>query len=289
MINKGGQMAGENSLEGELQHSPWKRRLGFAIRLAGATGVMMSLLGIILVPFISDRANTFAKDMLTTTIGGTRSIAETMREVDDTLGDAVVVLDSASVTLVRVGGTVEDSKPLIRSTGELLGDRIPRIITDTRQALISAEEGARAIDKVLRGLAALEPITGITYSPEKPLDIAISDVAISLEPIPGELVIVRDDLASATSDLDEVIGALEKTSVGLDTFSEELVAREAKLTSLADDLDLVADRLIQTEARIPSLFVGALIAIELILLWFVLCQCAIFIVGSRLMRSGDLP
>jgi hypothetical protein len=282
-------MAEENSLEGESQLSPWKRRLGFAIRLAGAAGVMISLLGIILVPFISERASTYANEMLTTTIDGARSIAETIREIEDTLGDAVVVLDSANVTLVHVGSTVEDSRPLIRSTGELLGDRIPRIITDTRQALISAEEGAKAIDKVLRGLAALEPITGITYSPEKPLDIAISDVAISLEPIPGELMIVRDDLSSATSDLDEVTEALEKTSGGLDTFSEGLVEMEVKLTSLAEDLDLVADRLIQTQARIPSLFVGALITIELTLLWFVLCQCAIFIVGSRLMRSGELP
>jgi hypothetical protein len=282
-------MTGENSMESELQSSPWKRSLGFAIRLAGVGGIIFGLLGIIFVPFISDRANTFAKNMLTTTTEGVRSIAETIREVDYTLGDGVVVLDDARLTLISIAGSVEDSKPLIRSTGELLGDRIPRIITDTRQALISAEEGAKAIDKVLRGLAALEPITGITYGPEKPLDIAISDVAISLEPIPGELVIVRDDLVSATSDLDEVTETFKKTSGGLGTFSKELVAMEAKLTSLADDLDLVADRLIQTEARIPSLFVGALIAIELILLWFVLCQCAIFVIGSRLLRSGELP
>lgn len=282
-------MAGENSLESELHPSSWKRRLGFGIRLAGAVGIIMSLLGIILVPFISDRANTFAKNVLTTTTGGVRSIAETIREVDDTLGDAVVVLDGASVTLITVGGSVEDSKPLIRSTGELLGDRIPRIINDTRQALISAEEGAKAIDQVLRSLATLGPITGITYSPEKPLDKAISDVVISLEPLPSELVIVRDDLASATIDLDEVTGALEKASGGLGTFTEGLVEMEVKLTSLAGDLDLVADQLIQTEAQIPSLILGALVTIELILLWFALCQCAIFIVGSSLMPSGNLP
>jgi len=60
-------MAEENSLEGESQLSSWKRRLGFAIRLAGAAGVMISLLGIILVPFISGRASTYANEMLTTT------------------------------------------------------------------------------------------------------------------------------------------------------------------------------------------------------------------------------
>jgi hypothetical protein len=285
---KEGEMSAENSLESELQSSPWKRRLGFAIRLAGAAGITMSLLGIIFVPFISDRANTFAKNILTSTTGGVRSIAVTIREVDNTLSDAFVVLDGASVTLFSIAGSVEDSKPLIHSTGELLGDRIPRIINDTRQALISAEEGAKAIDQVLRSLAALGPITGITYSPEMPLDKAISDVEISLEPLPSELVIVRDDLASATSDVDQVTEALEKASRDLGTFTEGVVEMEVKLTSLADDLDLVVDQLIQTEAHIPSLILGALVGIEFILLWLVLCQCAIFIVGTRVMRSGNL-
>jgi hypothetical protein len=285
---KEGEMSGENSMGSELQPSPWKRKLGFAIQLAGAVGIILGLLGIILVPFISDRAITFAKDMLTSTTGGVRSIAETIREVDNTLGDAVVVLDGARVTLISVAGSVEDSKPLIDSTSELLGDRIPQIIDDTRQALISAEEGAKAIDQVLRNLAALGPITGITYSPEKPLDKAISDVEISLEPLPSELVVVRDDLVSATSDLDEVTEALAKASGGLSTFTEGLVELEVKLPNLADDLDLLADQLIQTVAHIPSLILGALVTIELILLWFVLCQGAIFIVGISLMRLGNL-
>lgn len=212
-------------------------------------------------------------------------MTEMIREVDNSLVDAVVVLDGARLTLTSVAGSVEDSKPLIRSTGELLGDRIPQIIDNTRQALVSAEDGARAIDQVLRGLASLGPITGITYNPEKPLDKAISDVAISLEPLPGELVIVRDDLESATSDLDEVTESLRKASGGLDIFVDGLVEMEVKLTSLADDLDVVADQLTQAETRIPPIISGVLVTAELVLLWFVLCQCAIFIVGSRLMRK----
>lgn len=278
-------MSDRNSMENDSQPSPWERRLGFAIRLAGATGIILGLLGVILLPFFSSRANTFAKDLLTTTTGGVRSITEMVREVDNSLVDAVVVLDSAGLTLTSVTGSVEDSEPLIRSTGELLGDRIPQIIDNTRQALVSAEEGAKAIDQVLRGLASLGPITGITYNPEKPLDKAISDVTISLEPLPGELVIVRDDLESATSDLDEVTESLRKASRGLDTFVDGLVEMEIKLTSLADDLDVVADQLTQAEAQILSLLLGAMVAAELVLLWFVLCQCAIFIVGSRLMHT----
>lgn len=278
-------MSDRNSTETDSQHSPWERRLGFAIRLAGAFGIVLGLLGLIFLPFISNRVNTLARSMLTTTTGGVRSMTEMIREVDNSLVDAVVVLDGARLTLTSVAGSVEDSKPLIRSTGELLGDRIPQIIDNTRQALVSAEDGARAIDQVLRGLASLGPITGITYNPEKPLDKAISDVAISLEPLPGELVIVRDDLESATSDLDEVTESLRKASGGLDIFVDGLVEMEVKLTSLADDLDVVADQLTQAETKIPSIISGVLVTAELVLLWFVLCQCAIFIVGSRLMRK----
>ncbi len=212
-------------------------------------------------------------------------MTKTIREVDNSLDDAVLVLDGARLTLTSVAGSVEDSKPLIRSTGELLGDRIPQIIDNTRQALVSAEEGAKAIDQVLRGLASLGPITGITYNPDKPLDKAISDVAISLEPLPGELVIVRDDLESSTSDLDEVTESLEKASGDLGTFSDGLVGMEDKLAKLADDLDVIADQLTQAETQLSSLIVGALVTVELILLWFVFCQSAIFIVGSRLMRT----
>jgi hypothetical protein len=278
-------MSDRNPLESDSQNSPWERRLGFAIQLAGAAGIILGLLGIILIPFTSGRLNTFAMSMLTTTTGGVRSVTEMIREVDNSLVDAVVVLDGAGLTLTSVTDSVEGSKPLIRSTGELLGDRIPQIIDNTRQALVSAEEGAKAIDQVLRGLASLGSITGVTYNPEKPLDKAISDVAISLEPLSGELVIVRDDLESATSDLDAVTESLEKASRGLGTFADGLVEMEDKLTSLADDLDVVADQLTQAEAQIPSLLIGAMVAVELILLWFVLCQSAIFIVGSRLIRT----
>lgn len=278
-------MADKNSLQSDSPPSPWERRMGFAIRLAGAVGIILGLLGIVFIPFISGRVNTFAGSMLTTATGGVRSITEMIREVDNSLVDGVLVLDGARLTLTSVAGSVEGSKPLIRSTGELLGDRIPQIIDNTRQALVSAEEGAKAIDQVLRGLASLGPITGIAYNPEKPLDKAISDVAISLEPLPGELVIVRDDLESATSDLDEVTESLEKASGGLDTFADGLVGMEVKLAKLTDDLDVIADQLTQAETQISSLIVRALVAVELILLWFVFCQSAIFIVGSRLMRT----
>lgn len=278
-------MSERNSLESDSQLSPLERRLGFAIRLAGAVGIVLGLLGIILIPFISGRASTFARNTLTTATGGVRSMTKTIREVDDSLVDAVLVLDGARLTLTSVASSVEGSKPLIRSTGELLGDRIPQIIDNTRQALVSAEEGAKAIDQVLRGLASLGPITGITYNPDKPLDKAISDVAISLEPLPGELVIVRDDLESSTSDLDEVTESLEKASGDLGTFSDGLVGLEDKLAKLADDLDVIADQLTQAETQLSSLIVGALVTVELILLWFVFCQSAIFIVGSRLMRT----
>jgi hypothetical protein len=261
---------------------PWRRHLGIALQVTGSLGLIVSLVCLIALPFLASRGVKLAQGVLASTAASTRAAADSLQLVGDSLGQASIALADASVTLGTTEDSLESVEPLLRSVGGLVGDEAPTTIEAARQALISAESGAKSIDQVLRTLARLEPLTGATYDPEQPLDRSLADVATGLEPLPAVLKEVQGDLDAAVEDIGPIRSSLEVVANDLVSFSASLDRLQERMYDQSSTLGDVAASTEQSAERVSVSIWIATILIEMILVGIGLEQCAVLIFGRQL-------
>jgi hypothetical protein len=260
----------------------WRRCLGIALQITGSFGFLVSLACIIALPFLASRGVKLAQGALVSTAASTRTAVDSLQLVGDSLGQASIALGDASVTLGAAGDSLESVGPRLRSVGGLVGDKAPTAIDAARQALISAESGAKSIDQVLRTLARLEALTGVAYDPEQALDRSLADVAAGLEPLPVALKEVRGDLDAAAEDIGPIRSSLEVVAGDLVSFSASLGRLQERMYDQTSILEDVATSIEQAVGRVSVSIWIATIVIEVILVGIGLEQCAVLIFGRQL-------
>lgn len=261
---------------------PRNRLLGRAIQVSSAIGVAVGLICMVLVPIMALRFADWGDASLESVSAEAGLAAASMHEVARILEGAARTLRAAQVSLREVNGSLAETGPLLDAAAVLVGEQAPVIISDTRSALSASEAGAAAIDQVLRALALLGPITGVTYSPNQPLDQGLSSVAASLEPLPKTLRQVGDELREAASGLQTIGGSLDRVQVEMGVFAEDISGRSEVFSDLADDLDDLAWQAERARGSLGLLAAVGAISFELLLIGFALGQAAIFYVGRAM-------
>ena len=243
---------------------------------------MLSLVGMVLVPILAFRFSNWIDGVLFTISVETDLAADSIHQVAFVLDEGAQTLEAAHASIRSVERSITDTKPLIDSTAQLIGEQAPEIITDTRNALTSAEDGAIAIDQVLRTLAVFGPITGVTYSPERPLDEGLSEVAESLEPLPAALREVGDELGQAASSLGTIGSSLEEVGEEMGSFAGDISGKSVILAKLASDLETMSKDTNTARGEIGPVVVILSTLLELLLAGQALGQSAIFHVGRSM-------
>lgn len=246
-------------------------------------GVMVGAACILLVPILAQRFGGWTDGMLESVSAEAGLAAASMHQVALILDGGSRTLRAAQVSMREVNGSLVETQPLLNATAELVGERAPVIISDTRSALTAAEQGAAAIDRVLRTLALLSPITGVSYSPEQSLDQGLAAVAASLEPLPQSLREVGDQLGQAASGLQTIGGSLERAGAEMGMYAEDISGRSEVFSDLADDLDALAEQAESARSGIGPLVLLGAATLELLLVGFTLGQSAVFYVGRGML------
>lgn len=263
-----------------------KSRIGRAVQFISVVGIVLDILGILLIPFLAARVSSWADERMVSMAQETNRLSDSIRQINITIDSGVVVLGTADTTIRGIESSIEDTGPLIDSSASLIGNQAPQIIDDTHDALLVAEEGARAIDQVLRNLAKISFLTGVSYAPEIPLDEAISEVADSLQPLPDDLRRVGDELAQIRSGIDDVGNALLIAGDELQVFSEELGSKDETLSGLADDLEVFSEEIGNARGTLRLVILAGVIFLGLLIVVHGTGQVAIFYFG-REMTSQD--
>jgi methyl-accepting chemotaxis protein len=161
-------------------------------------------------------------------------IETTLLQTSGTLDQLVETLQTTSDSLEQVQTGSEDLDGLLQSVSGFLHVEAPDTIESARQAILSTQEGARAMDQVLRGLASVSFLTGVNYDPEQPLDASLAAVADSLSPLPESLREVSVDLDDVRANLEE----LQETALSMQT---DLAGLRAELGGSSQSMDLNAE------------------------------------------------
>ncbi len=256
--------------------------IGRVIQVTSVAGVVVGLLGMMLVPIFTARASSWIDARMESVSQEADRLADSITQANIALDNGVKILEKAETTIRSIENSFENSGTLIDSSASLIGESAPEIIDDTHDALEAAEEGARAVDQVLRNLAKISFLTGVSYAPEKPLDETISEVAIRLEPLPGALRQVGVELSQTCTDIEDVCAALSDAADELEVFIEEFDDKDEILAGLVNSLDGFSHEIDDARKTIrPAELIGVLI-IELLLVGHVMGQAAICYVGREI-------
>ncbi len=205
----------------------WPRRplAGMLLQMTGLVGLLLSLSLALVLPAASVLAGRAVGGYLAGAARGARELGTTIGTARGSLDTAALALDDSAGALRSVEDGLKNADPLLASVADLLGEELPTTIDSTRTALVSAQEGAAAMDRVLRGLRLL----GLDYNPDQSLDQSLAQTAGSLEPLPASLKAVERELDTSRRDLSDVDDELE-------TVREDLVILSTELGKLADSL-----------------------------------------------------
>ncbi|MFV1858578.1 MAG: hypothetical protein ACC647_04425 [Anaerolineales bacterium] len=268
--------------------NPWLRRLGAAMRVLGVLGIVASVILLVAFLFLPAQVIPFTTDMTTNVAEGLRTVSGSMDSTRSSLISASEVLDAAGTTILSISDTVKDTKPLLESTAEIVGNVGENTLEKTSQALDSAQSAAQAVDKVLRGLSFVGSITGISYDPERSLGQAIEDVADGLEPLPQGLIEVSEKIYDTAERFDKVSGGLDKTGGDLQELSGDVRELGERLGSLSSTLEEQAESLDQLIEKLPTIIWVSVIVLEFFVLGVMLAQVTVIVVGNRLYRENAL-
>lgn len=260
--------------------------LGRLMRGVGTAGVVVSLLALLLVPWGVVRLGARAAQSLQEAASQAEAAAGTLALAGDSLRQGARSLASAAEGLEVARRNLQNTRPALESIGSLVGEEAATTVEATHQALLSAQESARAVDQVLRGLAALGPLTGVTYDPDQPLEESLATMAVSLEPLPGSLRAVQADLQRATQDLAALDHALGQAGEQVAALAEDLTRLGSDLEQRAEGLQALARALERAAAAAPrwGWALGGLSALGLA--WLALWHAALLWVGDRVLQEG---
>ncbi len=217
--------------------------LGLALQLVSAVSLLISAAGLIILPILYFRGAEAAELALETLSREVQEAAEFTLSLGQDLDRSHQVIQSTVDVFVEIDSTLQASQPLVEDTALLLNETAPDLIAETSAALTAAEEGARAVDQVLRSLARIRFITGVFYDPDQSLDAGIAAAGKGLEPLPEALREVGTALENSGSGLGELRSALGNFSIELDTFSDRIIKQQDRLNDLAVQLGEISGQL----------------------------------------------
>lgn len=256
---------------------------GRAVKGAGLLGVVISLLFMAALPFgvlrwrssvrssISDAA-----DLMSASGGGLRQAAGAVEDLGEILTTVVDSLESTSSSL-------EEVEAMSSTSYELLHDQIPQSLEDTETALKAAEAASGEIDSVLSALDAVSFLTGVEYDPNVPLDEAVAGVASSLDPIAESMLDISEALSNASDELGTTSESLMVLSGQLRPYEEQLGEVAVELEQLAGRMETASMRISLAGGKAYGWMLAGLVVVELLLLWIMLGQIAVYHVGDRVM------
>lgn len=253
--------------------------------------VVVTSLGLLLSIFILIqlwRSRQSVSDRLQSGINQTTSFLLTTSDGLDVIGQVVnnvysstLVVDGSINTLVL---SIEDTGEVIDLSGTFLGEELITTITNTQTALSTAQASAVVIDNIMSALSKV-PLIGIKYDPSLPLNLALAQVAESLEPIKSSLKDFRTDLETTNENM-------QVFSTQLDLLDRNIIAINKNLNSsktVIDEYQLqirgIISSINQVKTTLPKGITTIYWGITIIIFWMVFIQISLLLQGIYTLRT----
>jgi methyl-accepting chemotaxis protein len=266
------------------------RAAGAALIAAGVTGILFSLIALVVASrFLSDiQASADRRiaqiDRALTATGDGLIVAH------DSLGRAEATISSLRTTIDGASQAITDTLPALDRVGVLVGQDLPATITSTRSALASAQETARVADGLLSTISQFQLIGAEIYNPQVPLNVAIGQVANSLDGLPESLASMQGDLRQTAGNLGEVNVQISSVAGNMDEIGASMANAETVIAKYQGIVGELRGQLAEVRYALPSWLSAIRVGVSLVLLWLGIAQIGLLTQGWELIqRSRAAP
>ncbi len=249
-----------------------RRALGLFLMALGVLGIALCALGVVYVWRAAADITVVADESLLL-------VADSVHEIDRSLGVASTTLDKASVavdglytTTLDVSNTLSSTRVTMDEMAGLVEDDLPESIEASLVALDALEETAAVIDQLLVGLQ----LFGVgSYEPEVPLDEAVAAAGAGLEPVPQSLRAMGAGLRQTSTGLREVQVGILVMGDHMMGIREDAIEADSALADHRSTLEELQTRLRSARQSTGRPIQIAAWGVTLLMVWIGLSQLAI--------------
>jgi hypothetical protein len=267
------------------------RALGSVLVLAGLAGIVFALAVIALVWRGQPQVETTLSDNLL-------FIEDILRVTDNGLGVAATSLDSTitsvgslQTTLEQVAQATGQTVPAIENLTTLTEEELPAAIRSAQVSLVSAQNAAQVIDRILRVIAGI-PLLGrsLSYNPEVPMHDALGQVVADLEAVPATLEQIGKSISSSDDQLLAIQASLELMAVDIAGVNSGLEQGQEVILEYQLQVNALQIWLARARASLPNALDGVAWFFTLSFLWLGIAQLSVIVEGLRMLGVRfDLP
>jgi hypothetical protein len=260
------------------------RATGALLVLAGIGGIVFALAVIVLVWRGQPQVETALSDNLL-------FIEDILRVTDNGLGVAAASLDSTvtsvgslQTTLEQVASATGQTVPAIENLTTLTEEELPAAIRSAQVSLVSAQDAAQVIDRILRVIAGI-PLLGrsLSYNPETPMHEALGQVVADLDAVPATLEEIGGSISSSDDQLLAIQASLELMAVDIAGVSDSLEQGQEVVLEYQLQVNALQIWLARARASLPGALDGAAWFFTLSFFWLGIAQVSVILEGLRLL------
>ena len=262
------------------------RAVGAGLVLAGVGGILFSLATLVMIwrrqpqleSALSDNL-LFIEDTLRVTDQGLDAAA---RALDST----VASVDSLQTTLEQTAQAAGQTIPAIENLTLLTEEELPAAIRSAQVSLVSAQDAAQVIDRLLRVIAGI-PLLGrsLSYNPETPLHEALGQLVIDLETVPTTLEEIGGSISSSDDQLLAIQASLELMAVDLAGVIGGLEQGQEVVLDYQLQVNALQIWLARARPRLPGALDGVAWFFTLSFFWLGMAQVSVVLDGVRLLGA----
>jgi hypothetical protein len=261
-----------------------RRITGTLLILIGLLGIALSAVGVSYVWRATDAVKEVAHDSLALASDTLEDVDRSLDVASSTLDGTVTAMDGLYTTTLQVSETLSGTQVTVDEIADLTEENLPQSIEGSLTALDAVVETAAVIDRLLASLQLLG-IAG--YEPAIPLDEAIAEAGLVLEPVPDSLRAIGAGLQQTNSSLEDVQDGIVLMGDQLVGIRQNMVEAEEVLDSHRNTTRELQGRLKHVDQTIDRPIQLLAWGATLLLVWIALSQLAILRWGVGLwQRQG---
>ncbi len=278
-----------------------RRILGFIILLIGLAGIVLGLLGNRVGHQVIDAVTTAVSDVLLLTSDSLDTVQETLLITKDTVTLASDSLTTVETAAVNLGGAILQTQPLIEEISKVTSVDLPNSLEAVQETIPTVAQAAGVIDDTLVSLNRLrfeETIPfinytiswslGVDYAPTIPFDTAVIQIGESLEPLPGRLRNLEQQLLVTSGNLQMLSDDVYLIADDLTLVNTQIQALNPLLDEYIATVTRINDTARMTRASINEQLERLKMGITYIMIWLVLFQVVPLYLGYTLLM-GQQP
>lgn len=261
-----------------------KRIIGVVLIAIAVISLLVSLLGLnqiwIMRQPVAD-AVVAGIDLFTETVDTTSDALKVTSESLQSASDTVTMIERTSLSVAQ---TMSTTHTTLGSFANLMGRDMPTSIDATRAALKSAQSSAVVVDNVLTMVSKI-PLINIQYSPDVPLNVALGNVASSLDNLPPTFNLIERNLNTTGNSLDQVVTNLNELPKTTQQVQRNIADAQKVVTRYQSQVDKMQKLIQPIKSSLATILTSIAVGLTFLIFWLGVVQVQVLLKGLEFFRG----